>query len=742
MLTCSGQDLHCEQTIMSRSRGTGLIIGCLPISLFPVHLLQNMRSSSDQDVPARLLPSPVVTAALSIIDVHDEWKGTDMRRFFGFTVFVIIFLGLAACGPSGGGQGIVALPTVALNIQAQNPATFAVGQNISYKYTVTNVGSVRLEGPVTVTDTKVTPVTCPDLNTVDPNKDKYLDPGESITCSGIYPLQQADITAGSVTNTATAIVAGNFSNQASAVVKAPENKSLAVSLTTNPSTFSQAGQPISLNVVVTNAGTAQLGPAQLTMTINPGGQSAVCGAPDQTLAPNSQVNCTATYMTTQGDVTAGSVVISVTVSGAGATTGTAGSASITVATTPSPSPGTNTSGYTRGQTVQYKVVDGEWMIQIARCFGVDPKILSQANPQVRDPNELSIGDVLTIPNIGSFGNLYGPPCIEFYAAQSGDTWSSIAQKFNADLDVLRAANAGVSLVTGSKVRVPRNSAGGAVSVPVTPGPTACNLAQMVSDISIPDNTSLVAGSTFTKIWRIRNAGTCTWTSAYNLVFDHGERMDAPQSASFTTVNIPPGSTVDLSVNLKAPANPGTYQADFKLRSPEGANFGIGSNGQGSFWVKIVVPGPAPTFTDLVSLLGKKISGGAEVQAFQTAYTNGPCPETTAGSGVLDCKSKANESPFVRLVASDPANILNSNIREIRIFPKYPGTLPEGLNWTMTRQTIEAKLGLPLSVPVDNGDATIDLEYKIPSGAYRLWITFGSTDAANVATMRRIRIMQP
>ena len=30
------------------------------------------------------------------------------------------------------------------------------------------------------------------LTTVETNKDKFLDPGEKITCTGVYPIQQAD----------------------------------------------------------------------------------------------------------------------------------------------------------------------------------------------------------------------------------------------------------------------------------------------------------------------------------------------------------------------------------------------------------------------------------------------------------------------------------------------------------------------------------------------------------------------
>ena len=34
------------------------------------------------------------------------------------------------------------------------------------------------------------------------------------------------------------------------------------------------------------------------------------------------------------------------------------------------------------------------------------------------------------------------------------------------------------------------------------------------DITIPDDTKMQPGQTFTKVWRLQNIGTCTWTNAY------------------------------------------------------------------------------------------------------------------------------------------------------------------------------------------------------------------------------------
>lgn len=120
----------------------------------------------------------------------------------------------------------------------------------------------------------------------------------------------------------------------------------------------------------------------------------------------------------------------------------------------------------------------------------------------------------------------------------------------------------------------------------TPIPTPCDAAQFVADVTIPDDTELLVNSNFTKTWRLRNVGTCTWTSGYALIFDHGDRMSAPDAVPLTSGTVPPGATVDVSVNLKAPSEVGTYQGFFRLRNPSNVVFGIGPSANSPFWVKI------------------------------------------------------------------------------------------------------------------------------------------------------------
>jgi hypothetical protein len=138
----------------------------------------------------------------------------------------------------------------------------------------------------------------------------------------------------------------------------------------------------------------------------------------------------------------------------------------------------------------------------------------------------------------------------------------------------------------------------------TAGPEGCiDSASFIADVTIPDGTTIITGNAFTKTWRLRNTGTCTWTSSYALVFSHGDQMGGAPAVPFTGV-VSPGSAVDLSVDLVAPGSAGTYQGFWKLRNNSGVLFGIGSGGSNPFWVKIVAqpPGPTPTVTPTLGMV--------------------------------------------------------------------------------------------------------------------------------------------
>jgi uncharacterized repeat protein (TIGR01451 family) len=103
--------------------------------------------------------------------------------------------------------------------KSASPTTYsAVGQTITYTYTIKNTGNVSLAASqYTVSDDHIgnplgTPFTC--------GASVALAPQGTVSCTTSYLTTQADIDAGSVTNKATASGAGLTSNQASATATA------------------------------------------------------------------------------------------------------------------------------------------------------------------------------------------------------------------------------------------------------------------------------------------------------------------------------------------------------------------------------------------------------------------------------------------------------------------------------------------------------------------------------------------
>jgi len=139
------------------------------------------------------------------------------------------------------------------------------------------------------------------------------------------------------------------------------------------------------------------------------------------------------------------------------------------------------------------------------------------------------------------------------------------------------------------------------TVPVTPTatltltgvPLAGTLAdrtEFVADVTVPDGSNYSGGAAFTKTWRIKNTGTSTWTTAYSLVFFSGSQMNGPSPVPLQG-DVPPGQTVDISVNMVAPAAIGQYTGYWILRNPLGKNFGVGINADLPIYVLINVVSP-------------------------------------------------------------------------------------------------------------------------------------------------------
>jgi hypothetical protein len=138
----------------------------------------------------------------------------------------------------------------------------------------------------------------------------------------------------------------------------------------------------------------------------------------------------------------------------------------------------------------------------------------------------------------------------------------------------------------------------------------------VKDITIPDGTTFTPGAQFTKTWRLKNIGSCTWTSNYALVFSNGNQMGGPIAVSLAGV-VQPGDVVDLSVNLVAPTQAGDYQGFWKLRDAAGVHFGVGPNSADPFWVKIKVVAGNTVIYDLT----KNYCNAT----WQNSVTSLPCP---------------------------------------------------------------------------------------------------------------------
>jgi hypothetical protein len=109
--------------------------------------------------------------------------------------------------------------------------------------------------------------------------------------------------------------------------------------------------------------------------------------------------------------------------------------------------------------------------------------------------------------------------------------------------------------------------GGGVVIPAN----TCNNSLYISDVTIPDGTLLAPNQEFTKTWKVKNTGTCTWSTSFKIVYSNGEKMGGTSTAMPNSVK--PNEQVDISVKLKAPATSGSFTGVWVLADDKDKNFG-------------------------------------------------------------------------------------------------------------------------------------------------------------------------
>ena len=205
-----------------------------------------------------------------------------------------------------------------------------------------------------------------------------------------------------------------------------------------------------------------------------------------------------------------------------------------------------------------------------------------------------------------------------------------------------------------------------VATPTIPPPTATSIpaptatavptssvcvdsAAFVSDVTILDNTVVSANTAFTKTWRLRNTGTCTWDSSYLVAYISGTTMS--QQPGYWIVpqgqTVAPNQTVDVSVGMTSPAGNGNYASYWGLKKVDGGFMPIqgGANGN-SFFVKIKVNNGVPDGNITAATISIELEqgSGAVCTADSTYFVHASITADGATTATYEIGSTAGQIP--------------------------------------------------------------------------------------------------
>jgi large repetitive protein len=426
----------------------------------------------------------------------------------------------------------------------------AMGDVIDYSFTVTNTGNLTVFGPVTINDTRIPAVSCPAISA------PGLLPGASLVCTGSYSVVQADIDAGSLSNTASANVAtvlgtltsavdvetvGAISAPALTVVKAATSPTSA--LGSNPLVV-DTGDQIDYTFTIANAGNVTLS----GIFINDAKIGAV-SCPFTSMPPGATEICTATYTLTTLDLDTGSVTNSATGSGTPLTgppvTDTSGTAAdndtptitmlpqapaisvVKSSSTPSVTAGNNPSATDLGDAIDYTFT-------VTNTGNV-----SLGNVSVTDPKLTVVNCLATVLAPGSTTSCFGT-----YVLTQADIDAGI---------VTNSALASGNPPTGPPVTDISGTTGGndtptLTVIPQTPAIALVKTAGVINDL---DGNGPDVGDTISYTFNVTNPGNVTID---NIIIDDPLVVAAMEPLSSPLMQLATLPAVDLTTTASIPVD--------------------------------------------------------------------------------------------------------------------------------------------------------------------------------------------
>jgi hypothetical protein len=248
---------------------------------------------------------------------------------------------------------------------------------------------------------------------------------------------------------------------------------------------------------------------------------------------------------------------------------------------------------------------------------------------------------------------------------------------------------------------------------------ACNWAGFVSDVTIPDGTQMEPDLEFTKTWRIKNLGSCTWTKKYGLIHSGGEIMGAPDTV-YLPIEVSPGSEVEVSVKMKAPQVFNTYTSYWLLQDDKGGIFGIGSSGKGPIYLKITVGkgGGLASAHDVYNLADNYCSAGWFSGKGRLSCPGSTSEETGSISSVSSALMEGNMQSDLPTLITIPSSGQNGSISGQ--FPPLQ---------VMYGDRFQTKIGCLSGFPAC--DVSFQLSYKGQDGQTRTLVQKGHTQDSYV-----------